>query len=277
MEHYARPLVRRLGVVTVAGAAGFVAFSAIATSSEREAGACSCGGPDIALVAPERVDDAPLNAKVRIDAPSAGAVTPGASGPILRVHDGGRVVPSTSRTIAPGGSSSSLEITPTSALAPSTQYEIAMLDPSRVPATIVIGTFKTGTTLDTTAPRLDSVGNVSAYKNVNASGSSCQVPGPWVTIDGLRAEDPGRPNAQLVYGVWLGDAAGNVDTKKPPTSVQRLDNGRLHVGQTSLCDPNAFPIPKAPIMWLGIAAIDEAGNTSPARRVRVDLAGARQY
>ena len=96
-------------------------------------------------------------------------------------------------------------------------------------------------------------------------------------VDGLRAEDPGRPNAQLVYGVWLGDAAGNVDTKKPPTSVQRLDNGRLHVGQTSLCDPNGFPIPKGPVMWLGIAAIDEAGNTSPARRVRVDLAGARPY
>ena len=258
------------------GTVGLIVLASLATTAEREAGACSCAGPQQALVGPDRVDDAPLNAKIRVDTPS---MTRSSGSPlplVLRVH-GGKVIATTSRIITPGGSLSTVELSPSAPLLPGTQYEVAAEDPDQVPTATVIGTFRTGGAADTTAPRLDAVGAATALKNPNPMGSACQIGGPWVTIEGVRAEDPGRPNAQLVYGLWLGDWTGAVDTKKPPTALlARGQDGTLHVGQTSLCDPRGFPFPKAPLMWLGIAAIDEAGNTSAARRVRVDLAGARQ-
>jgi hypothetical protein len=240
---------------------------------EREAGACSCVGPQTALLGPDRIDDAPLNAKVRLDTPAAGSGSTGVR-TVLRVHHGSEA-PSTSRTIAPGGWLSTIELSPTGPLTAATRYEVALVDATQVPDTTVIGTFRTGSAPDTTAPRIDAMGPAIAFKNTNPMGSACQVAGPWVVIEGVRAEDPGRPEAQLVFGVWLADASGTIDPKKPPTAVVSARDGTLHIGQTSLCDPHGFPMPKSPAMLLGIAALDEAGNASALRRVRVDLAGAR--
>ena len=261
---------------------GTAAFVVVALgSTEREVGACSCGGPDTTLLGPERVDDAPLNTKVRVEIPSSFSTTPSGggapgSGLLLRVHGRSAVVPTSSRVIAPGGWASVVELTPSAPLEPSTAYEVAIVDPAAVPPSRVFGTFRTGRAVDTTPPRIDALGPALAFRNTSAMGSMCMVPGPWVTIDGIVADDPGRRDAQLVLAVWLGDASGAIDTKKAPTSLLRSHGGRLDIGQTSLCDPHAFPLPKGPVAWLGIAALDEAGNTSAVRRVRVDLAGARQ-
>lgn len=269
------PLIRFGARGAAATLLAMVLVSADAVSTETEAGACSCIGPTISLVTPDRVDDAPLDTKVRVEVPSHTAMA--STGTlILRAHVDGTTIATTSRAISPGGSLSLVELSPSGPLAPKTQYEVAMVDPGKVPSTTVIGTFRTGATTDAAAPRLDSMGPAVAYMNPNPMGAACQVGGPWVTVDGLSAVDPGRAEAQLVYGVWLGDAAGNIDTKRAPTAIARAREGRLHVGQSSLCDPRGFPIPRAPSMWLGIAAIDEAGNKSAPRRVRVDLARARR-
>jgi hypothetical protein len=265
--------MHRRVIAGVMGLVGVATLSTVTGPLEREAGACSCRGPQMALVGPDRVDDAPLNARVRIEVP-AGEMTTVKARTVLRVHRGGEVAAS-SRIIAPGGSLSVIELIPAAPLASGTQYEIATVDPAQVPPATVIGTFRTGTAADTSAPRIDALGAAIAFKNLNAMGSMCQVSGPWVIIEGVRAEDPGRPAAQLVFGIWLADAAGNVDTKKPPTALVSSQEGTLRIGQRSLCDPRAFPIPKSPSMQLGIAALDEAGNASAVRRVRVDLAGAR--
>lgn len=266
----ARPRAR--GIVGPIGLLGLIMLSTFTGGVEREAGACSCGGPVVALIGPDRVDDAPLNTKVRLEMPNLGAV----ASMVLRVHGSGKVVVTTARSFTPGGWLSFVELTPSAPLEPSTQYEVATVEPTKVPSTTVIGTFHTGTTADTTPPHLDSVGAPLAFKNINPMGSACQVAGPWINIDGVRAADPGRPDAQLVYGVWLGDAGGNIDAKRPPTALlSAIEVEHLQIGQSSVCDPRGFPIPKAAVMWLGIAAIDEAGNTSAVRRVRVDLAGAR--
>ncbi len=240
----------------------------------RDVGACSCSGPETVLLTPDRVDDAPLDAKVRIEMPLTSPSTP--SGVLLRVHGRATPVAVSMRVIAPGGWSSFVELTPATALEPDTRYEVATVDPSAVPSTRVFGTFRTGRNKDTTAPRVDAIGSAVAYRNANAMGGMCTVAGPWVTVDGVVSEDPGRSDAQLLFAVWLGDANGNVDTKKPPMSLERAHDRRFAIGQTSLCDPHAFPFPKTAFVWLGIAAIDESGNTSAVRRMRVDLAGARQ-
>jgi hypothetical protein len=272
---------RRLAVM---GLVALVIVSAALVSTEREVGACSCAGPDATLVAPERVDDAPLNARIRVEIPSpsstSAALSPtsaaAAGGVVLRVHGRAATVAATTRAIATGGSTSFVELTPSAPLEPSTQYEVATVDTSQVPPSRVFGTFRTGRALDNAAPRIDAMGPAIAFKNANPMGSMCMVPGPWVTIEGVVADDPGRRDAQLVYAVWLGDASGAIDTKKPPTAVATAHAGRLDLGRTSLCDPHAFPFPASGAAWLGIAVMDEAGNTSAVRRMRVDLAGARQ-
>ncbi|MDB5215756.1 MAG: hypothetical protein JWO86_3683 [Myxococcaceae bacterium] len=260
--------VRALGTAAVA----LTVLSGALVSTEREVGACSCGGPDTTLLGPDRVDDTPLNTKVRVEVPAGTA--PGSL--LLRVHGRAAPLPAPPRVIAPGGWTSFVELTPIAPLEPSTRYEVVTVDASKVPPNRVFGTFTTGRAEDTTAPRIDAMGPAIAYKNTNVMGSMCMVPGPWVTIEGVVADDPGRGDAQLVFAVWLGDASGAIDTKRPPTALTTVHAGRIDLGQTSLCDPHAFPFPKAPVAWLGIAAVDEAGNTSALRRLRVDLAGARQ-
>jgi hypothetical protein len=268
-------LPRRLGRTALTALVTIAALSAAVASGEREVGACSCSGPETTLLGPERVDDVPLNTKVRVEVPAQSIGGVGAV-PMLRVHGRATPIATTTRVIAPGGWASFVELTPSAPLEPSTQYEVATVDTSKVPPNRVFGTFRTGRATDTTAPRVDSMGPAVAYKNTNAMGSMCMVPGPWVTIEGVVADDPGRRDAQLVFAVWLGDASGAIDTRKAPTSLERAHGGRLDLGQTSLCDPHAFPFPKTPFVWIGIAAMDEAGNTSAVRRMRVDLAGARQ-
>ena len=267
--------MRRRVVVGLVGLVGVVAFSAVSGPLERDAGACSCVEPHAALVDPDRVDDAPLNARIRLETPASGIASAAGGTAVLRVHHGSEA-PTSSRLIAPGGWVSMIELTPSASLAPATQYEVALLDPTAFPSATVIGTFRTGDARDTVPPRIDAMGPAVAFKNSHAQGAACQVPGPWVIIEGVRAEDPGRPKAQLVFGVWLADRAGNVDVKNPPTAMVTSHDGTLRIGQTSLCDRHSFPMPKTPFMQLGIAALDEAGNVSAVRRVRVDLAGARQ-
>lgn len=247
---------------------GLVALvTALAGERVPEAGACSCVGAQATLLTPDRVDDAPLNTRVRVEMPSV--YTTGAR-LVLRAVGSDADVPTASRTMTPGGLVIS-ELVPQKPLAPETRYMVAFVDPARHPATTVLGTFKTGAAADNAAPQLDPLGATSAHVNPNATGGSCQVPGPWVTIETVRADDPGRKDAQLVFGVWLGDANGRIDATKPPTNLLRSYDGGLHVGRSSLCDPRSFPFPSSRFAWLGVAALDEAGNASAIRKVKVDL------
>lgn len=249
---------RALAAALLAGAAVFV----------RDASACSCVAPESTLLAPDRVDDAPVNAKIRIEIPSYA----NAAVPALRVHGGGEIAVRTRRI--KGGDVDVLELTPAAPLAAATQYEISTVDRTHHPPVHVLGTFKTAGTAsaDTTAPRFDQLGApVTSRPGASSMSSSCGVPGPWVTFDEVRLVDPGRPDAQLFVGVWLGDASGRIDETKPPTRMLLAPRGPLVVGRASLCMPHDFPFPATSHAWLGLAPIDEAGNTGAMRKVRVDL------
>jgi hypothetical protein len=257
-----------------------VAACAALVGASHDASACSCAGPGPDLFTPDRLDDAPLNTKVRVLLPTGRNQTQGPK-LALRVHDTGAEVAATSRSTNVGWTDL-IELSPAAPLSPSTRYEVALVGGTRHPRVYVIGTFATGTSVDTTAPHIDSIGKATPRVG-RGSSSMCAVHGPWIDLDGIAASDPSRPNAQLAWGVWRGSAAGVIDATKPPDglyvpTVVGRSSGRstafLTIGRSSLCDPHDFALPASGVVWLGIGAVDEAGNVSDVRKLRVDLSRA---
>jgi hypothetical protein len=138
----------------------------------------------------------------------------------------------------------------------------------------VLGTFRTGAAADTAAPRLKSGGVVEAHRNVHFGGGDCSIQGPWIDVTGADAEDPSRPNAQILWGVWQSGPSGKIDGSKPPATMIQPYRGRITIGQRSLCDPHAFPLPTKGVLSFGIAPIDEAGNIGTMKTHRVDMSAA---
>jgi hypothetical protein len=242
-----------------------LAIAASAALPEPESHACSCVGPQLSFLSPVHADDAPLNVRVRIEAPSSGL---SAQTLVLRVHDGATVAAQV-RTV-PGPTVTIAELVPVAPLAPLTRYEVATVDATKHPATTVIGTFKTGTSADTKPPRLERVGKPRTTLNTQFGGGDCSIQGPWITVGGIVARDPDRPGAQLAYGVWQADRGGKLDTTRPPDALVFPYQDTIAIGQTSLCDMHAFAFESA-VVSLAIAAIDESGNVSPAVRLRADV------
>lgn len=237
----------------------------------RDAGACSCAGPRTRLLAPTAADDVPLNARVRLWGPAAAASSARYA---LRVHGQTAEVAVTTRTM-PYGDVSILELVPNAPLAPGAQYEVATIDDTAHPPVTVYGTFTTGADMDTTAPHVDEPGTVSVKHGTHFG--TCGTPGPWIAIEGMRASDPGRAKAQLAIAFWVADANGKIDDTKPPTAIEKIEPTRapgatsLTLGNASVCDPRSFPFPKrGGPFGLGLALVDEAGNKSATRRVRLD-------
>jgi hypothetical protein len=239
-----------------------------------EAAAFSCAIEyPIQIVSPDRVDDAPLNAKIRLEVPIDERAL--YSKVVLRAHAGpgvaGRAIAVEPHMVPYGKGLGLLELTPRAPLAPSTRYEVALVDRAGFPPQTVLATFRTGAAVDTTAPRFERLGAAHAYENTEFG------PGPrgrWVEFEGVGALDPSRPRAQLVFALWTGDAAGRFDTTKPPLALLRpREDGSLFVGAYA-CDLRESPLPNAPSAWLGLAALDEAGNASQLQSVRIDLASA---
>lgn len=254
-------------MLTASLVAGALMFALVRVE---DAGACSCMGPRDVLVAPLRTESAPLNTRVRLETPAGQLANGRVKQPLFRVH-GGANVETTSRAWA-DGYLQFFELTPKTPLAPNTQYEVAVVDTAEFPSTTVLGTFKTGTTSDTTAPKLGAIGSATAHGNAHAGGGDCSITGPWIDIGPVAAEDPGRPDAKLLYAIWVGDTTGNIDTTKPPAGLFTPYQGMVTAGKRSLCDPHDFPLPpKAQFVHLAIAAVDEAGNTSATQKLKVDM------
>lgn len=243
----------------------FSAAFVIAMLAEREgARACSCVSPHMSFLSPSATTAAPTNARVRIEAPSSNLVT---SRFVLRVHNGANVA--TTVKTYPESMVTIVELVPSAPLPASTRFEVASIDPSVHPPTTVIGTFTTGATADTTAPRLDSLGKQHTRLNTTFGGGDCSIAGPWIQLDDFVAQDD-RADAQLAFGVWAANASGVIDTTRQPDALVFPYEKRLSIGQTSLCDPRRFPLTGTSIS-LAVATIDESGNASRAIRLRADL------
>lgn len=235
---------------------------------ERPARACSCGGPDASLLSPKGGTAAPTSSRVRLIVPATGRPLP-----FLRVHGGAKVATTAkSSPLGEGDNAAFLvELAPMRPLQAGTRYEIALETPGEYPPTTVFGTFKTGSSADTTAPRIDSLGKATPERSSELLGSTCDLGVPWIAFEGLKASDPGREGADLVIAAWIGDAQGKVDLRGPPASVTRAREGKFTLGRTSLCDALGAPLPRSPVVTVALAVLDESGNRSAPQTVRVDM------
>lgn len=227
------------------------------------------------LVTPDRLDDAPLDTHVRLMVADPSSLTATPTPPfgrvVLRVHGGPEVRTRTVSTTNMGASFRA-DVVPVVPLAPRTVYELATLQPTQ---TIVFGTFRTGTTKDTTAPKLEDPGKAwgptppPPSQRVVILSSSCDAEGPHLLLRGIAASDPGRPDAQLVALVWLPEPNGAFDTTKPPDTSRRITSRDVMIGKQDLCDTDALPMPGKPPVEVGVVVADEAGNRSGLARVPV--------
>jgi hypothetical protein len=263
MTSMGRSSLRRLA------AAGALALAIALPAHERGAAACSCMGPSLAFLTPSG-DAVSRNAIVRIEVPtsSAGAGAAQASSIVLREHGGAPVA--TRDASVPGAEVTLHQITPNDPLKADTRYEIAIVEPTKHPPTTVVGTFKTGSAIDNAPPRLDSIGAKYTHINTHFGGGDCSIRGPWITLTGVAASDPGRADAQLAFGVWQADASGKLDTKRMPDAFVFPYQNALTIGQSSLCSVHQFAF-NASVVTLAVAAFDESGNASRPITFRADV------
>jgi hypothetical protein len=172
-----------------------------------------------------------------------------------------------------GGDVDVIELVPQAPLVPATRYEVAILDPSQHPGTLVFGTFRTGAGTDNGPPVVKNGGAATAHRNVQLR-TSCSIPGPWIDVRGVAAEDPGRPKAQILWGVWTRDAAGKFDASRPPATILTPWQDMVTIGRRSGCDPRSFPLPAAGPFTFAVAPLDEAGNAGPLKIHTVDMSAA---
>lgn len=262
-----------------------IAFVAL---TARDAPACVCARfKSVVVLAPNRLDETPRNTRVRLELSPNYVEGSSARRVVLRATGSGTIVPTLEYGPTPKeGVSAVMELAPRTLLEPRTRYEVAVLSPKvgAYPSTQVVTTFVTGTTIDTVPPELDPLGKVTVgglpkSKSIGVAGGvvvivddSCGGDTPHVAIDRVSARDPERPNARLVYGVWLGDRkTGKIDYARPPTGIFLAgDSGSLVIGARDSCAME-FPFPDAPSATLGVAALDEAGNQSKPQTLSVAL------
>lgn len=250
----------RLALVTIV--VGLLLFA-------REASACSCGVGPPRLLSPVRHAPAVLNAKIRIAVATHWMPKPGDRVEI-RTVDGGSLVPVVEHRMRLGDLDV-FDLTPRAPLAKNTRYAVALVRTDQKPSTWVFGSFRTGTEVDHQPPSLAPLGKV-----VTGGGGSmfsmCDTSDVYANVFSVAGSDAGRASARLLYGVWIGDPAGKIDATKPPTGLLELEEGGwLAIGNADLCNMLKFPFPARRDVVLGIAAVDEAGNKSAIRAVRVRL------
>lgn len=236
------------------------------------AGACSCVPPRAVLISPAPGTPAPLNTRVRLALPGPGSGA-GQEELVLRARGGAPVA--VKRTDSALGALTHIELVPEAPLASETRYELAVVAKDRHPSTLVFGTFKTEKEADTTAPAGGKLDKPVVYKAKNWYGGSCGIGTPWATLSVAEGKDQGRPGARLVYAVWSADGGGRLDTSSAPKAFLVASEGTLTIGQTSLCDPDDYPLPDKGRATLGFALVDEAGNRGAVQRVVFDISAAR--
>jgi hypothetical protein len=250
-------------------------FCALAALPARDADACSCAAGPPAMITPGPI--APLNAHVRIEVASYASTS---SVFELRVHKGAPVA-TTSKKTSPGLVDAT-ELVPLAPLAPHTRYDVAEIVRDMHPPIVVFGTFETGDAADTTAPRIDrngvaqahSLSAVRAGSGFHVLRSTCSAVEPRIEIEGIHASDPGRADAKLAFAIWRAEASGRIDDTRAPAATLLANGDSLVIGRSSICDPHNFALADKGVVVLGVAAVDEAGNKSPTRTLRVDMSAA---
>jgi hypothetical protein len=216
-----------------------VGFGLLALVAGRPpAAADGCLSPGFQLISPSGpAGEVPRNTRVRV-AYAGGWQT----GVTVVLRAGGREIPTAEHRFT-AGARHLIELIPDRPLAPSRRYEVVARErvgPRTV--TTVVGQFATGELTDRSPPRWPARGV------------------------GPAADDVATPSG-LLYAVWLPDPTGRVDPAGPPAALVPMAAGHLAVGADGSC--GALVPPLRGRVVVRVAAVDEAGNRSPVRRLRL--------
>lgn len=236
----------------------------IATPSS-SAEACSCVHPGYELLSPAADAPAPRNARVRV-AFSSGW---GHSVSVVLRTASGLTLPTRSTTIQAGGLSV-VELAVKRALPANVAVEVIALEGE---VATVVGRFTTGRTLDNRAPRWAGVSRallVDTRRRRAASARTCSSASRYAVLRGASATDDQTSASGMLYAVWLADRRGRADTALPPLALVPMRDGRLWLGSRDPCDRVKLRFPSGPVK-LAVAAVDAAGNRSPARVIDLRL------
>lgn len=236
-------------------------------TTHADSASCSCHPPLPWMLSPARDGKAPLNTQIRVALP-----TYYNSLPSLRKYRGDYVM--TFMEDIRRDSLGYFNLIPQKPLEPNTRYEVYVDRSSpQDPRILVFGTFVTGDATDTKAPTAPKIEKVTPNPS-RGKDDACYVYGSWIQFSTSEARDPGRDDARLTYAAWVSYAKGKLDVARMPDGYAiPTKDGTFTLGQSSRCDANEFPLPTEGEVTLGIAAVDEAGNKSAVKRVKLDMHG----
>lgn len=185
----------------------------------------------------------------------------------------GATIAVTARRADTGDGTFVIELVPERDLNPKTRFEVWSVGKSER----LVGTLRTGTTRDTTAPSWTGATKVEPIRPRAATKGGRKV----ITIsdaDGLgvmgpRATDSG---GRVLYAAWRGEAGKPVDFARPPDGwaydVDPASSIVVILGTPDVCVPKTFDVPRDKIeIQIGLAAVDLAGNRGATSEHRVKL------
>lgn len=242
------------------------AIAGLVSLAPRAIDACSCVPPSAQLFSPGDVEAAPTNSRVTVAVPHSAQT----ADLVVRPVGGPAVAVSVERH--PTGSLDVIVLSPTQPLPPNTRFEVALVNQEGHPRTFVFGTFATGSERDDTAPTLEPIGNPVFHDTIVMAGTSCASPERFIEVPLGKAIDPKRPEAPILYGIWLLEGGAKIDPKSQPHFVLGAHEGTLTIGARSMCTWLDPVLPSGPRnMRLGIVAIDEAGHRSALQERRLTV------
>lgn len=258
--------VKRVLVATLATCAGL--------SGTADLGATTCSSPSTVIVPGARAV-APLNTHVWIYGYDD---TEDPQRFELREAPGqksaGQSVTTRAQRADTGDGTFVVELVPERELKAKTRFEVWAVGKSER----LVGTLRTGTSRDTTAPTWMGASKVETIRpRAPSPGSGRRVivisDSDGLRVMGSRATDSG---GRVLYAAWKGDAGKPIDFSRPPDGwaydVDPASSIVVILGTPDVCSPKTFAVPhdKTEIQ-IGLAAVDLAGNRSATSEHRVKL------
>ncbi len=175
------------------------------------------------------------------------------------------------------------ELTPKKPLLASTRYDVIE---HRKPDRHIIGTFKTGTTTDTTPPRWTGTmkAELRVFKTAPSKRGVVTVDmldhADHITVDGPAVEDDVTSSDSIRYAIWANDDTKPIDFTGPPlhhrAEAKHVPHGataRFTLGSVYLCDAAGFDVDKrrGKKFTIGVRPYDLAGNYGEAKELIVDM------
>jgi hypothetical protein len=186
----------------------------------------------------------------------------------------GQTITTRARRADTGDGTFAVELVPERDLKAKTRFEVWAVGKSEH----LVGTLRTGTTRDTTAPSWTGATKVEPIRPrgpTKHNGRRVIVisEADGLRVMGSRATDSG---GRVLYAAWKGAAGKPIDFSRPPDGwaydIDPASSIVVILGTPDVCVPKTFAVPSDEReLQIGLAAVDLAGNRSATSEHRVKL------